>query len=103
MSMAEALSSFSGVWQSSWLMQRQPGQPAFSVWMRFTAPTGKRSEHPTGMTLATHMAALQAGQRRKTQWRSSNANIRLKLRTVQNAYSEITHIHRNAYSTIEEQ
>jgi hypothetical protein len=41
---------------------------AFSVWTEFTVPTGKRSGHPRGMALVTRMAALQAEQRRETQW-----------------------------------
>ena len=39
----------------------------FSVWMPFAVLTGKRSNHPKGMALITHMAALQAEQRRETQ------------------------------------
>jgi hypothetical protein len=31
------------------------GQSSFSVWMQFTVPTRKRSEHPRGMPLVTRM------------------------------------------------
>ena len=35
---------------------------------RMAVPTGKRSEHQREMPLTTRMAALQADQRRETQW-----------------------------------
>jgi hypothetical protein len=40
----------------------------FSVWTEFTVPIGKRGEHPRGKPLVTRTAALQAEQRRETQW-----------------------------------
>jgi hypothetical protein len=43
-------------------------QRAYSVGTQFTVPTGKRGKHPSGMTLVTRMAALQAEQRREVQW-----------------------------------
>jgi hypothetical protein len=47
----------------------------FSVWTKFTVSTGKRSEQPRGMALLTRMVALQAEQRRETQWHSSSVNL----------------------------
>jgi hypothetical protein len=34
----------------------------------YTGPTGKKSGHPRGLALDTHMAALQAEQKRETQF-----------------------------------
>jgi hypothetical protein len=43
---------------------------AFSAWTEFTVRTVRGNGHPRGMSLVTRMAALQAEQRRETQWHS---------------------------------
>jgi hypothetical protein len=57
------------LYRSAGLEKRSHGRPlslppcptvvagAFSVWTECTVPTGKRSEHPRGMSLATRMLA----------------------------------------------
>jgi hypothetical protein len=65
---------------------------AFSVWTEVTVPTGKRSEHPRGMTPVTRTAAQQhfkrskgrrckLNLRRETQWHSEG-KFRVKTRSV---------------------
>jgi hypothetical protein len=61
---------------------RAPVHPnlSFSVWTQITVPTGKKSGHPRGMPLVTHM--LASSEQAWEPMASSSVNFCRKTRTV---------------------